>query len=96
LSARATLLAFAPWFSVVSRRARRLASRWAGAWSVVTSAGSARSLGAWSARADASSHPGLAFDATKHPGLGLFDHFDFGIIAVDAEVGESPIGRLFN
>jgi hypothetical protein len=60
------------------------------------SAGTTRTLGSRSARANTSSHSSFTSNATEQSRLGLFDDFDFSVIAMYAEVGECSIGRLFN
>ena len=59
-------------------------------------AGSTRALGAWSARTNASSHPASPRTRPNSPGLGLFDYFNFGVVAVHTQVGEGSVRRLFN
>jgi hypothetical protein len=96
LTASSDFLTFTPRFRFAPRRTRLVTARCVGAWSLFTAAGTARPLGSWAARANAGSHAGLAADATEQSGLGLFDDFDFSVIAVNTEVSEGTIGCLFD
>ena len=59
-------------------------------------AGSARALRARTARTNSCSHASFAANSTEESGLGLLNHFDFGVVAVDAQVGEGTVRRLFD
>jgi len=55
-----------------------------------------RSLRSWSARTYSGSHSSFATNSTEQTGFGLFDYFDFGVIAMNAKVGERSVRRLFD
>jgi hypothetical protein len=90
------LLAFSSRFGFGLRCARPLSSWGTGAWSFLADAGAARTLGSRAARADSSAHTRLATDTAEQTGLGLFNDFDFRVIAVYAQVGEGSVSRLFD
>jgi hypothetical protein len=81
---------FTPW------SAGLLAARSVRTGSLLTTAGAARTLGPRAARTDAGSNASFTANATKQSRPGLFDDFDFGVVAMHAEVGEGSIGRLFD
>jgi hypothetical protein len=90
------LFAVSPRFRFTFRSAWLLASRSVRSWSLLATAGASRTLGSRPARTNSSSYPSFASNATEQSRLGLFDDFDFSVVAMYAEVGEGAIGRLFD
>jgi hypothetical protein len=84
------------WFRFASGRTGLLITWPSGTRSVVAPSGTTRTLWSWSARANSGSHASFTSDASEQTRLGLFDYFDFCVIAMDAKVGEGSVCRFFD